>query len=82
MDEKKLVEHVIEVIADTLSVKKESITEDTDLVEDLGVDSLDMVDLVLAMEQEFGIEIKDEDITPDIRTVRDIVELLGKYFKF
>jgi len=82
VDEKKLVEHVIEVIADTLSVKKESITEDTDLVEDLGVDSLDMVDLVLAMEQEFGIEIKDEDITPDIRTVRDIVELLGKYFKF
>ncbi len=82
MNEKKLMEHVIDVIADTLSVKKESITENTDLVEDLGVDSLDMVDLVLAMEQEFGIEIKDEDITPDIRTVRDIVELLGKYFKF
>ena len=56
--------------------------EDTNLVEELGVDSLDMVDLVLAMEQEFGIEIKDEDITPDIKTVRDIVALLGKYLKF
>ncbi|NOZ93037.1 acyl carrier protein [bacterium 3DAC] len=82
MDEKKLTQQVIEVIADTLSVKKEAIKEDTNLVEELGVDSLDMVDLVLAMEQEFGIEIKDEDITPDIKTVRDIVALLGKYLKF
>ena len=82
MDEKKLTEQVIEVLADTLSVNKEKITADTNLVDELGVDSLDMVDLVLAMEQEFGIEIKDEDITPDIKTVRDIVELLGKYLKF
>ncbi len=82
MDEKKLTQQVIEVIADTLSVKKEAIGEDTNLVEELGVDSLDMVDLILAMEQEFGIEIKDEDITPDIKTVRDIVALLGKYLKF
>ncbi len=82
MEREKLLNQVIEVIADTLSVKKEGITEDTDLVEELGVDSLDMVDLVLAMEQEFGIEIKDEDITPDVKTVRDIVGLLEKYLKF
>jgi len=82
MEREKLLNQVIEVIADTLSVKKEGINEDTDLVEELGVDSLDMVDLVLAMEQEFGIEIKDEDITPDVKTVRDIVGLLEKYLKF
>ena len=81
MDRSKLLEQVIEVIADTLSVKKEAINEETNLVDDLQVDSLDMVDLVLAIEQEFGIEIKDEDITPDIKTIRDVVELLEKYLK-
>jgi len=81
MDRSKLLEQVIEVIADTLSVKKEAINEETNLVDDLQVDSLDMVDLVLAIEQEFGIEIKDEDITPDIKTIKDVVELLEKYLK-
>ena len=81
MDRSKLLEQVIEVIADTLSVKKEAISEETNLVDDLQVDSLDMVDLVLAIEQEFGIEIKDEDITPDIKTIKDVVELLEKYLK-
>jgi len=81
MDRSKLLEQVIDVIADTLSVKKEAINENTNLVDDLQVDSLDMVDLVLAIEQEFGIEIKDEDITPDIKTIKDVVELLEKYLK-
>ena len=81
MDRSKLLEQVIDVIADTLSVKKEAINEDTNLVDDIQVDSLDMVDLVLAIEQEFGIEIKDEDITPDIKTIKDVVELLEKYLK-
>ena len=81
MDRSKLLEQVVDVIADTLSVKKEAINEDTNLVDDLQVDSLDMVDLVLAIEQEFGIEIKDEDITPDIKTIKDVVELLEKYLK-
>ncbi|HID16046.1 MAG TPA: acyl carrier protein [Candidatus Atribacteria bacterium] len=81
MDRSKLLEQVVDVIADTLSVKKEAINEDTNLVDDIQVDSLDMVDLVLAIEQEFGIEIKDEDITPDIKTIKDVVELLEKYLK-
>lgn len=81
MDRSKLLEQVIDVVADTLSVKKEAINEETNLVDDLQVDSLDMVDLVLAIEQEFGIEIKDEDITPDIKTIKDVVELLEKYLK-
>ena len=49
------------IIAEQLGVKAEEVTEDARFVEDLGADSLDTVELVMALEEEFGVEIPDED---------------------
>jgi len=49
------------IIAEQLGVKKEEVTEGAKFIDDLGADSLDTVELVMALEEEFGIEIPDED---------------------
>jgi acyl carrier protein len=54
-------EKVKQIIADQLGVKKEEVTENAKFVDDLGADSLDTVELVMALEEEFGVEIPDED---------------------
>ena len=54
-------ERVKEIIADRLGVDPEEVTPDASFVEDLGADSLDTVELVMALEEEFGVEIPDED---------------------
>ena len=50
-----------QIIADQLGVKKEEVTDSAKFVDDLGADSLDTVELVMALEEEFGVEIPDED---------------------
>ncbi|ADD79691.1 acyl carrier protein [Candidatus Riesia pediculicola] len=54
-------ERVKKIISDQLGVKLEDILDDSSFVEDLGADSLDTVELVMALEEEFGIEIPDEE---------------------
>lgn len=54
-------EKVKSIIAEQLGVKKEEVTEEAKFIDDLGADSLDTVELVMALEEEFGIEIPDED---------------------
>ena len=49
------------IIAEQLGVKAEEVTDNAKFVEDLGADSLDTVELVMALEEEFGVEIPDED---------------------
>jgi acyl carrier protein len=66
---------VIEIIAETLDVDKSEISMKTNLIKDLDIESLDLVDLVGAFEEEFGVEIADKDIK-DIQTVADIVEYI------
>ena len=56
-----LEEKVKAIIAEQLGVKKEEVTEQSKFIDDLGADSLDTVELVMALEEEFGIEIPDED---------------------
>ena len=54
-------EKVISIIAEQLGVKKEEVTSKSSFIDDLGADSLDTVELVMALEDEFGMEIPDED---------------------
>ena len=55
------VDKVREIIAEQLGVKKEEVTDNAKFIDDLGADSLDTVELVMALEEEFGVEIPDED---------------------
>ena len=71
---------IIALIADKLNKKKDSITLKTNLVEDLGADSLDVVELIMAFEDEFGISLPDEDATK-MKTVGDIAEYIKKQKK-
>ena len=66
---------VKELIAEQLDVKAEDITEASNIQDDLGADSLDVVDLVMALEDEFDVEIP-EDQVENIKTVGDIVKFI------
>lgn len=71
----ELGERVREIIASELGVEIEKVTEDASFVEDLGADSLDTVELVMAFEEEFEVEIPDED-AEDMQTVGDAIDYL------
>jgi acyl carrier protein len=68
-------DRIKEIIADQLGVEVEKITPEAKFVEDLGADSLDVVELIMAFEEEFGIEIPDED-AEKIQTVGDVINYL------
>ncbi|MEQ1857169.1 MAG: acyl carrier protein [Longimicrobiales bacterium] len=68
---------VREIIVNELGVEPEKVTDDASFVEDLGADSLDTVELVMAFEEEFGVDIPDED-AEQMRTVGDAISYLRK----
>ena len=71
-----IFEKVKDLIADQLDVQdKESITEASSITDDLGADSLDVVDLVMALEDEFSVEIPEDEVE-NIKTVGDIVKFI------
>lgn len=70
-----LEDKVKEIIVDQLDVNAEQVTAEASLIEDLGADSLDTVELVMAFEEEFGAEIPDED-AEKLATVGGIIEYL------
>ena len=63
------------ILAEQFGENEDSITLDTNLTEDLGADSLDLADILMGIEDEFEVEIPDEDIE-NIKTVGDIVEYI------
>ena len=67
------------LIAEQLSVDPADITLEATFVDDLGVDSLDLVELSMALEDEFGIEEMSEEDMANIKTVGDLVEYLAKH---
>jgi len=70
-------ELVISIIANKLGVEKSLITPEATFVEDLGADSLDTVELVMALEEEFSIEIPDEE-AEKIRTLSDVLAFIAR----
>jgi len=70
-------EKVKQIIIEQLDVQADQVTEDASFIEDLGADSLDTVELVMALEENFDIEIPDED-AEKIRTVKAAVEYIDK----
>ena len=68
-----MYDKVVEIIASQLQIDADQIDEHTKIMEDLGADSLDIVEILLAMEDSFGITIPDEDIE-ELITVSDVVE--------
>lgn len=67
-----ITEKVTEIIVEQLGVSADKVEPEANLIEDLGADSLDAVELVMAVEEEFGIEVPDEE-AEKLRTVGDII---------
>jgi len=70
-----LLDDIKEVVVEQLGVSAEEVKEDAKFVEDLGADSLDVVELVMALEEKFDIEIPDDE-AEKIRTVKDVVNYI------
>ena len=68
-------EKLRDMICDQLDLDPENVTEESLIIEDLGADSLDIVDLVMTIEEEFNVEVPDEEIE-NIRTVGDVVKYI------
>lgn len=76
-EQKMLFEKVRDALAEQFDIDKETITIDTNVVDDLGADSLDLVELIMSLEDEFGISISDEE-AQELYTVKRIVDYLEK----
>jgi acyl carrier protein len=70
-------EKIKSIIVEQLGVEESEVTEDAHFIDDLGADSLDTVELVMALEEEFGVEISDED-AEKIQTVGDVKKFIDK----
>ena len=73
-------EKVKQIVVEQLGVEEDEVTPKASFVDDLGADSLDQVELVMAFEEAFDVEIPDED-AEKIRTVQDAIDYIGKHAK-
>ncbi len=71
-------ERVKKIVVEHLGVESEKVTEDASFIDDLGADSLDIVELVMAFEEEFGVEIPD-DAAEKITTVKDAIVYIDEH---
>ena len=77
-ENKIMLEKVKEIVAESLNVEESTLSETTSFKEDLGADSLDLFELTMALEDEYGIEIPSEDLE-QITTVGDVVKYIESH---
>ncbi len=77
MEKKEIFEKLRVMLAEQFGVEEEKITEESSFIDDLGADSLDIVELVMNIEEEFDIQVEDSD-AEKITTVKDVVEYLSE----
>jgi acyl carrier protein len=70
-------QQMVDIIVEQLSVEKDKVVPNASFVDDLGADSLDLVELIMAMEEEFDVEIPDED-AEKINTVQNAIDYINK----
>lgn len=70
-------DRILELIAEQFGLNTDELSDDIDLRNDLNADSIDLVELVMSLEDEFGIEVNDEDLK-NINTIGDIIEYAGE----
>ena len=75
MEREEIMSKVAEVVAEQLNVEEADVVEDASFIDDLGADSLDIVELVMALEEAFGVSIPDQE-AENIKTVGDAVEYI------
>lgn len=75
--EMKLEEKVIELIIEQLNVTREQCVPEASFINDLGADSLDLMELIMEMEEQFGVSISDDELQ-NIRTIQNVVDFLRK----
>ena len=75
MAKEEIFEKLKELVVDQLGVEDDEVTMEASMQDDLGADSLDLVDLVMSVEEEFGVKVADEDLE-NIKTVGDIVDYI------
>lgn len=73
-----IFEKLVEILAEQLDADKESMNADTKIADDLGADSLDLVDLLMSIEDEFGIEIPDEDVE-GLQTIGEVADYISAH---
>ena len=75
MAHEEIFDKLKELVVDQLGVEEDEVTMEATMQDDLGADSLDLVDLVMSVEEEFGVKVADEDLE-NIKTVGDIVNYI------
>jgi acyl carrier protein len=78
MENDEIFDKVKDVIVDQLNVEEADVTEEASFIDDLGADSLDIVELVMALEEQFGVSIPDEE-AESIKTVGDAVSYITEH---
>lgn len=72
-----IIEKVKELLAEQLGIDAKTINDDSNILEDLGADSLDIIEMLMTLEDEYGVTIPDDQIN-QVKTVKEVAELIEK----
>ncbi len=78
MEEREILEKIREIVSEQLDVEKERVVPEASFVDDLGADSLDQVELIMAFEEEFNIAVSDEE-AEKIVSVKDVIDYIKSF---